>query len=375
MNVSRVSLLLLAALACGSAPGPGADRIRRRADRLPEAQHRRHADRRLGRHLAGHGQAAGVGASGRPAQPGAARPAVPVMVSELTPPAPDGSPPPTLFARKVDRLAAMGEGESLNEMVRSAGAYVDPGIATVDVECADDVGRTGQRLRHRDPSRPDPDRSPPAPGPPARPVAGDSAGAMAAAPDLRATEPQLATLLQSAASGQPAAGVPAGAARRPRDGDVRSRPRSPAGRGAAVERAADDPRRWSPIARCRSPTRLEIAERGEASGDHRGDATERPLRPGGARRRGHAARRWRGARGSWRLRATPATRTRSCSRSSRSMARRAAARCSPPSRARARPACSPCRPSRNTPTSPRRRCAACCCWATSARRRAGRSSP
>ena len=32
-----------------------------------------------------------------------------VLVSQLNPPAPDGSPPPTLFARKVDRLAAMGE--------------------------------------------------------------------------------------------------------------------------------------------------------------------------------------------------------------------------------------------------------------------------
>ena len=52
-----------------------------------------------------------------------------VMVSELTPPAADGSPPPSLFARKVERLAAMGEGESLNEMVRSAGGYVDPAIA------------------------------------------------------------------------------------------------------------------------------------------------------------------------------------------------------------------------------------------------------
>ena len=53
-----------------------------------------------------------------------------VMVSALTPPAADGSPPPSLFARKVEKLAAMGEGESLNEMVRAAGGYVDPVIAT-----------------------------------------------------------------------------------------------------------------------------------------------------------------------------------------------------------------------------------------------------
>src|SRR6185312_16767557 len=52
-----------------------------------------------------------------------------VMVSQLTPPREDGSPPPSLFARKVDRLAAMGEGESLNEVVRTAGDYDDPAIA------------------------------------------------------------------------------------------------------------------------------------------------------------------------------------------------------------------------------------------------------
>ena len=56
-----------------------------------------------------------------------------VLVSALTPPAPDGSPPPSLFARKVEKLAAMGEGESLNEMVRSAGGYLDPAIATTVV--------------------------------------------------------------------------------------------------------------------------------------------------------------------------------------------------------------------------------------------------
>ena len=54
-----------------------------------------------------------------------------VLVSQLTPPAPDGSPPPSLFMRKVEKLAAMGEAESLNEMVRNAGGYADPAIASM----------------------------------------------------------------------------------------------------------------------------------------------------------------------------------------------------------------------------------------------------
>lgn len=53
-----------------------------------------------------------------------------VLVSQLTPPPPDGSPPPSLFARKVEKLAAMGEAESLNEMVRNAGGYADPATAS-----------------------------------------------------------------------------------------------------------------------------------------------------------------------------------------------------------------------------------------------------
>src|SRR5471032_369126 len=35
-----------------------------------------------------------------------------VMVSQLTLPAADNNPPPSLFSHKVDRMAAMGEGES-----------------------------------------------------------------------------------------------------------------------------------------------------------------------------------------------------------------------------------------------------------------------
>ncbi|MPZ33374.1 MAG: hypothetical protein GEV13_20680 [Rhodospirillales bacterium] len=53
-----------------------------------------------------------------------------VLVSQLTPPPPDGSPPPSLFMRKVEKLAAMGEAESLNEMARNAGGHADPAVAS-----------------------------------------------------------------------------------------------------------------------------------------------------------------------------------------------------------------------------------------------------
>ena len=56
-----------------------------------------------------------------------------LLVSDVRPPASDGSPPPSLFARKVDRLAAMGEAESLNEIVRSIGGYADPALAAATV--------------------------------------------------------------------------------------------------------------------------------------------------------------------------------------------------------------------------------------------------
>ena len=56
-----------------------------------------------------------------------------VLVSQLTPPPADGSPPPSLFMLKVDKLAAMGEAESLNEMARNAGGYADPAVASVVV--------------------------------------------------------------------------------------------------------------------------------------------------------------------------------------------------------------------------------------------------
>ena len=66
-----------------------------------------------------------------------------VLVSELVTPGGDAGPPPTLFARKVDRLAAMGEGESLNEMVRTAGGYEDPAIAAVTANALMMAGQRG----------------------------------------------------------------------------------------------------------------------------------------------------------------------------------------------------------------------------------------
>ncbi len=65
-----------------------------------------------------------------------------VMVSDLVPPAADGSPPPSLFARKVERLAAMAEAESLNEMVRTANAYGEPALASAVVNA---MMLTGER--------------------------------------------------------------------------------------------------------------------------------------------------------------------------------------------------------------------------------------
>ncbi len=136
MNASRASCGLLvaaaAAAACISSPAvaqsPDFDEP---PDRLPDGDDRRHAGQRLERHLARHRQAAGLGAAHRAAQPGVARPAVqgPGERAHARRPA-DGSPPPSLFVRKVEKLAAMGEAESLNEMVRNAGGYADPAVAS-----------------------------------------------------------------------------------------------------------------------------------------------------------------------------------------------------------------------------------------------------
>jgi hypothetical protein len=133
-----------------------------------------------------------------------------VMVSLLTPPAADGSPAPSLFARKVDRLAAMGEGESLNEMVRDAkGGYDVPSIATTvtnammmagerDGACAVAENHTlvqpfGQRAE----------------------IAcmlsrGDNGGALGAVAPLRRSDPSFASLVQIAAGASPPIVAPPG---------------------------------------------------------------------------------------------------------------------------------------------------------------------
>jgi hypothetical protein len=130
-----------------------------------------------------------------------------VLVSQLTPPAADGSPPPTLFARKVDRLAAMGEAESLNEMVRSAGGYADLAIAAVVV---DSLMMAGEKegacaiARSHPLVEPFKRRADVA----CMVAAGDNAGAMAAAAALRGTDPLLAKLIEVAAGGLPPSAAP-----------------------------------------------------------------------------------------------------------------------------------------------------------------------
>lgn len=185
-----------------------------------------------------------------------------VMVSELTPPAPDGSPPPGLFARKVEKLAAMGEAENLNEMVRSVGGYADPAIAAMVVNALMMVGAKDGACAIV--------RSNPLPQPFAlradvvcKLVAGDNAGALAAAQPLRSSDPAFYKLVDIAANGlSPAASAPAQL-----DGPAMVmldlayvQP------SAAAIRSTQPPMIRSQVVHRTLPpvTRLEIAERGEA---------------------------------------------------------------------------------------------------------------
>src|SRR5262252_7424662 len=174
-----------------------------------------------------------------------------VLVSELAPPAPDGSPPPSLFARKVEKLAAMGEGESLNEMVRNAGGYVDPAIAST---VANALMMAGERqgacaiVRNWQMTEPFGRRADAA----CKLLAGESAGAIA--PSGQIDGPAFMMLAMS--NGQPPAAW-------------LSSTQPPAIRALVGLKSL-------PIA-----TRLDIGERGEAAW--------RPLRRSGARRGGAAA--------------------------------------------------------------------------------------
>lgn len=185
-----------------------------------------------------------------------------VMVSELVPPPSDNSPAPSLFARKVDRMAAMGEGESLNELVRSAGAYADPAIASITANALMLAGeRAGgcnivqnQKLTPVFALRAEPA---------CKLAAGDNAAALALVEGQRGRDNALVTLVQLAAGSVPPTAAPAG----PLDGPAM----------LMLELAHVPP----PVAALQStqppimralvanktlalPVRIEIAERGEA---------------------------------------------------------------------------------------------------------------
>ncbi|SKA35213.1 hypothetical protein SAMN02745126_05656 [Enhydrobacter aerosaccus] len=132
-----------------------------------------------------------------------------VMVSLLTPPVADASPPPTLFARKVDRLAAMGEGESLNEMVRSAGGYVDPSIAATVTNAMMMAGeRAGACAvaENNALAQPFGQRAEIA----CMLARGDTGGALGALSALRSTDPSFAALVKIVAEGSGQTVAPAG---------------------------------------------------------------------------------------------------------------------------------------------------------------------
>ena len=185
-----------------------------------------------------------------------------VLVSELRSPANDGSPPPSLFARKVERLAAMGEGENLNEMVRNAGGYNDPAIAAITANALMMAGeRSGacNIVRNWEVAQPFARRAIVA----CQVAVGENAEALAGVAPLRSSDPALATLVQVAAGGLPPSAAPQGTL----DGpamvmlDLAHVPPS-----AAALQTTQPPliralvgHRTLPIA-----VRLDVAERGEA---------------------------------------------------------------------------------------------------------------
>ena len=185
-----------------------------------------------------------------------------VLVSELNPPPADGSPPPSLFSRRVDRLAAMGEAESLNEMVRSAGGYADPAIAGAVVDSLMMAGEKDAAcaiVRSHRLAEPFARRADVV----CKLIAGDNPGALVAAAALRGGDPALAKLVEVAAEGLPPTVAPPtlldGPAMVMLDLAYVQPP-------AAALRSTQPPLMRSLVAHrtLPMPTRLDIAERGEA---------------------------------------------------------------------------------------------------------------
>lgn len=185
-----------------------------------------------------------------------------VLVSELSPPAQDGSPPPSLFTRKVEKLAAMGEGESLNEMVRNAGGYADPTVATI---VANALMLAGERegacaiVRSYPLTEPFARRADIA----CKIVAGDNGGALAAAAPLRTSDPAFSKLVEVAAGGLPPSAAPPNQIDGPAMMMLDLAYVQP---NAALLRSTQPPIIRALVAHRTLPvaTRIEIAERGEA---------------------------------------------------------------------------------------------------------------
>ncbi len=227
----------------------------------------------------------------------------------------------------------MGEAESLNEMVRNAGGYADPSIATTVVN--------------------------------ALMLAGERQSACAVARKTQLAE-GFASRAEAACrllEGDTAAALPAGQIDGPSMMAI-DLTRAPVPAGLLRATQPSIIRSLVTLKALPMATRLDIAERGEAlaiiEATRLGDLYLEALRDGAALPPAIRA----GAPRWSRPRATRPMPTRSPIRWSRSMARRAAGRCSRPSRGPAPSACSTCRRSRNSPTWRRKRCAASCCSAT-----------
>jgi hypothetical protein len=184
-----------------------------------------------------------------------------VMVSSLVPPAADNSPLPSLFARKVERLAAMGEGESLNEMVRSAGAYSNPAIAATT---ANALMMAGERagacniVQNHELSPSFALRAQAA----CKLVAGDSAAALSLAEETKGRDPNFLTLVRIATGGLAPTAAPAG----PLDGPAMLMLDLAHVAPPAAALQSTQPPIMRALVAYRTlplPTRIEVAERGE----------------------------------------------------------------------------------------------------------------